>query len=115
MTIYPARKAQIASLLTEDVTVPAKYLDFADVFSKKSAEVLSKQIGVNEHTIKLEEGKQPLYGQIYSLRPVKLKTFKTYIETNLANGFIWLFKSPAYGPVFFVQKPNGSLHLCVNY
>ena len=37
MTIHSAWEAQIALLLAEKVTVPAKYSDFADVFSKKSA------------------------------------------------------------------------------
>ena len=51
MTIHPARKAQIALLLAEKVPVPIKSLDFADVFSKKSAEVLSEHTGINEHVI----------------------------------------------------------------
>ena len=34
ITIYPAREAQIVLLLAGKVTVPAKYSDFADVFSK---------------------------------------------------------------------------------
>ena len=115
MTIHPAREAQIASLLAEEVTVPAEYSDFADVFSKESAEVLPERTGINEHAIKLEDGKQPPYGQIYSLGPVELETLKTYIETNPANGFIHLSKSPAGAPILFVYKPNGSLRLCVNY
>ena len=59
MTIYPAWEAQIAFLVTEKVTVPAKYSDFADVFFKKSAKVLLKRTGINEHAIELEDGKQP--------------------------------------------------------
>ena len=88
MSIHPARKAQFALLLTEKVTMPTKYLDFADVFSKKSANILLDWTGANEHAIKLEEGKQPSYRPIYSLKPVELETFKTYIETNMPNGFI---------------------------
>lgn len=42
LTIYQARKAQIVLLLVEEVTIPAKYLDFTDVFSKELAEVLQK-------------------------------------------------------------------------
>ena len=42
ISIYLARKAQIALLIAKEVTVPAEYSDFADVFSKKSAEVLLK-------------------------------------------------------------------------
>ena len=70
---------------------------------------------MNEHTIKLEEGKQPLFGSIYSLGPVELETLKTYIKTNLANGFIWPSKSPTGAPILFDSKPNGSLRLCVDY
>ena len=33
INIHPAKKAQLALLLTKKVTVPTKYLDFADVFS----------------------------------------------------------------------------------
>ena len=115
MSIHPARKAQLALLLTEKVTMPTEYLDFADVFSEKSANVLPERTGANEHAIKLEKGKQPLYGPIYSLRPVELETLKTYIKTNLANGFIRASKSPAGAPILFVRKPNGSLCLCVDY
>ena len=50
---------------------------------------------MNEHAIKLEKDKQLLFGPIYSLGPVELETLKTYIKTNLANGFIQPFKSPA--------------------
>ena len=88
MTIHPAREAQLASLLTEEVTVPVEYSDFADVFSEKSANVLPEQTGANEHAIELKKGKQPPYGPIYSLGPVEFKTLKTYIKTNLSNSFI---------------------------
>ena len=71
MTIYLARKAQMALLLAKKVTIPAKYLDYADIFLEKSANVLPEQTRVNEHIIKLEKGKQLSYGPIYSLRPVE--------------------------------------------
>ena len=115
MTIQPARKAQLALLLAKKVTVPIEYLDFADVFSEKLANILPKRTGANEHAIKLEEGKQPLYGPIYSLGLVELKTLKTYIETNVSNGFIQPSKSPVGAPILFVCKPNGSFRLCINY
>ena len=58
---------------------------------------------------------QPPYGPFYSLGPVELETLKTYIETNLANGFIRSFKSPAKAPFLFDKKPDDSLRLCVDY
>ena len=93
----------------------AKYSDFAYVFLKKSANVFPKWTRVNKHAIKLEQSKKPPYGPIYSLKLVKLKIFKTYIEINLANGFISALTLPANAPMLFVRKPDGSFYLCVNY
>ena len=62
---------------------------------------LSKNTGINEHAIKLEENKQLSFGPIYSLGWMKLETLKTYIETNLANGFIRLSKFSAGAFILF--------------
>ena len=40
---------------------------------------------------------------------------KTYIEINLANGFIKPSKSPAGAPILFIRKKDDSLRLCVDY
>ena len=40
---------------------------------------------------------------------------KTYIKANLAKSFIWLLKLPASAPILLVEKPNGSLCLCMDY
>ena len=55
--IHPAQEAQIALLLTKEVIIPEKYSDFADIFSKESAEVLPKCTRINEHAIELQEDK----------------------------------------------------------
>ena len=115
MSIHPAREAQIASLLAEEVKIPAEYSDFSDVFSEEKVLVLPKLTELNQHAIKLQDGKQPPYGPIYSLGPVELETLKTYIETNLANDFIWPSKSPTNAPILFVRKPEGSFRLCMDY
>ena len=57
MTIVPAPKAQIALLLAKEITVPAEYADFVDIFSKKLVKMRPKWTGINKHAIKLEEGK----------------------------------------------------------
>ena len=108
-------EAQIASLLTEKVTIPNKYSDFANVFPEEKALVLLKQTELNKYAIELEEDKQPSYKPIYSLGLVELETLKTYIETHLKIGFIWPSKSPASAPILFDKKPDGSFRLCVNY
>ena len=92
-----------------------EYSDYSNVFSAENTAELPENTRINEHAIKLEESKQPLFGPIYSLGLVELETFKTYIKTNLANGFIWPSKSPVGALILFDRKPDGSLRLCVDY
>lgn len=76
---------------------------------------LLENIGINKQNIELVEGKQLLYGLIYTFSPRKWGIFKTYIETHIKTGFIELSKSPANTLIFFDKKLNGNLHLCDNY
>ena len=115
ISIHPAKEAQLALLLTEEVTMPTEYLDFANVFSENSANVFWKRTGANEYAIKLEKGKQPPYTPIYCLEPFEFETLKIYIKINLVNGFIQTSKSPASAPILFVYKSDGSFPLCINY
>lgn len=61
MTIYPAQKAQIASLITKKVVIPAEYLNYANVILEESAAELPKRFEINEHSINLEPSKKPFY------------------------------------------------------
>lgn len=88
--------------MAKKILILAKYLNFTDVFLKKAAAKLLKRLDINKHTINLEPGKQPLYGPIYNLGPMELKTSKTYIETKLANSFICSSKSLAKALILFV-------------
>ena len=76
---------------------------------------LPENIGINEHAIGLIDGKQLLYGPMYTFSLVELETLKTYIKTHLKTGFIWLSNSPTGAPIFFAKKLDGSLRLCVDY
>ncbi len=76
---------------------------------------LPKNMEMNEHAIKLIDGKQPPYEPIYTLNLVELETLKTYIETHLKTGFIQPSKSPTGAPILLDKKPDSSLCLCVNY
>lgn len=42
ITIFQAKKTEIPLLLVKKVTILVEYSDFADLFSKKLAEILSK-------------------------------------------------------------------------
>ena len=50
--IHLARKAQVALLLVKKIFILTKYSGFDNDFSKKSANILSKQIRANKHSIK---------------------------------------------------------------
>ena len=115
--VHPSRRAQIAALVANKAltSISTKYSDFADVFSLELASKLPEHTGINNNAIKLVDDWQLPYGPIYSLEPVELETLKTYIEINLANGFIRPSKSLARAPIFFDKKSDGSLQLCVNY
>ena len=104
-------KAQVGALLFDEAPteVSAEYFDYSDVFLAENAVELPKNTEMNEHAIKLEESKQPTFGSIYSLGQVELETLKTYIKTNLANGFIRPSKSPTGAPIFFDWKSDKSL------
>ena len=117
LDVHPSFRPQVSGLIAEEapMKVPAKYLDFADVFSPDLASELLEHTKINNHAIELVDGQQPPYGPIYSLGPVELETLKAYIETNLANKFIRPSKSPAGTPILFDRKSDGFLRLCVNY
>ena len=115
MRIHTVWVAQITFVLAKEVTVPAKYTDFVNIFLKKLGKVLLKRISINEHTIKLEKSKQLPYKPIYSFGQVELKIVKTYIETNLANGIILPSKSANTSLILFVWKPNDSLSWYFDY
>ena len=112
LEIRPDKVAQIAFLLTKFLE---KYLNFANIFSKEKALVLSEHTELNEHAINLENGKQPPYGPINSLGLVELEILKTYIKTHLKTGFIRPSKSPTNTLILFDKKPNGNLHLRIDY
>ena len=115
--IHPSRAPLLAAL--EQDKAPTKilpeYADYAEVFSPNLAMELPENTGINEYTIELFEGKQPLYGPIYSLGPLELENLVAYIETHLKTGFIQPSKSPAGASIRFNKKPDESLRLCVGY
>lgn len=88
------------------ITISPKYFDFVDVFSTKQEVELPKHTEIKVHIINLVNGKQLCFRPIYSLVPVELETFKTYIKINLANSFMRPSKSLISTPILFVWKSN---------
>jgi len=67
--------------------VPSKYHEFADVFSKTKAKVLTPHY-LYDFKINLEEGAQPPVGPIYIFLASEQEILKEFIEENLNMGFI---------------------------
>ena len=117
MMMHSSQAAHITGLKQDKalIKVLSEYTDYADVFFSKMAMKLPKNISINEHAIKLQDNKQPLYTPIYSLRPVELESLKIYTETHLKTGFIRPSKPFARALILFNKKPDDSLWLYVNY
>ena len=93
----------------------AEYSNYNNIFLVENAIKLSENTEMNRYAIKLEKGKQPSFGFIYSLRLIMLETLKTYIKTNLVNNFIWFSKFLARVFILFDKKLDEILYFCVNY
>lgn len=112
MQIYLSYEAQVILLIS--MQIYAKYYDFLNIFPSNSAAKLPEYNEINNYYINLLKDKQPPYSLIYSLEFVELETLKIYIEANLVNGFIGPSKSLISTLILFIQKKNGSFHLCIN-
>ena len=117
MLVHFKKQAQVGALLFDKalIKVPVEYFDYSNIFSVENIAKLLENIRINEHIIELEEGKQPPFNLIYSLGLVELEILKIYIETNLANGFIWPSKSLAEALILFDRKSDRSLCFYINY
>ena len=117
MLVHFKKQTQVGVLLLDKVCteVSTKYSDNSNVFLAENAIKLPENIEINEHIIQLKKSKQLLFDAIHSLRPIELEILKIYIETNVANGFIQLFKSPTRAFILFDKKPDKNFCLCINY
>ena len=113
--IYPFCQAQVAALSSEETGILAEYSDFSNIFSSDSTAELPEHTRINNHPINLLNDKQPPYCPIYSPGPVEVEMLKTYIEANLASGFIRPSKFLAGTIILFVRKIHGSFYFCIDY
>lgn len=117
MIIHPLWAAQIAAFQLDKAPteISLGYKNYADVFCPDLTMERPKNIGINEHALKLIESKQTPYRTIYAISPVELEILKIYIKTHLKTEFIWTSKSSASTSIFFDKKPDGNFCLCINY
>ena len=100
--IYLSCQVSVALLTSKEIGIPTKFSNFFKVFSSDSVAKLPEYTEFDDHPIDLLDNKQPPYSPIYSLGPVKLETFKTFIKANFASSFIRPSKSSAITIILFV-------------
>jgi hypothetical protein len=106
--------ATAAATKTPSPSIPAKYAEYADVFSEVRADKLPEHRQY-DCPIDLLPDATPPTGPTYSMSEPESKALRDYIDENLAKGFIRHSKSSAGAPVLFVKEKDGSLRPCVDY
>jgi hypothetical protein len=94
--------------------IPKEYADFQDVFEPKNADKLPPHRPYNLE-IKLQPGKLPRMGHVYSLSREEEVEARKWIDENLSKGFIRESDSQVGSPIMFMKKKDGSNRLCVDY
>ncbi len=88
--------------------LPVEYQDLIEAFSKTKAPQLPPHF-LNDCAIDLQPDSHPPKGRIFSLSQPESEAMKSYIEEELAKGFIRPSTSPASVGFFFVKKDEDSV------
>ncbi len=99
---------------TPELQLPAEYHDLVEAFSKTKATQLPPH-RTGDCAIDLQPGSQPPKGRIFPLSQPEAESMKSYIEEELAKGFLRPSTSPASAGFFFVKKKDGGLRPCIDY
>ncbi len=91
----------------DTLNLPLEYADLIEVFSKRKASQLPSHRSV-DCSINLLPGTTPPKGRIFPLSQPESESMKTYIQEELAKGFIRPSTSPASAGFFFVKKKDGA-------
>ncbi len=101
-----------AALLAHRILV--EYHDLIEAFSKTKASQLPPHRS-SDCAIDLQPNSHPPRGRVFPLSQPESEAMKSYIEKELAKGFIRPSTSPASAGFFFVKKKDGGLHPCIDY
>ncbi len=99
---------------TPELQLPAEYHDFAEAFSKTKATQLPPH-RTGDCATDLQPGSQPPKGRVFPLSQPEAESLKSFIEEELAKGFLRPSTSPASAGFFFVKKKDGGLRPCIDY
>ncbi|KAI2647013.1 Transposon Tf2-6 polyprotein [Labeo rohita] len=94
--------------------IPTVYQDLLEAFSPQKATQLPPH-RQGDCAIDLLPGATPPRGRIFPLSQAESAAMDTYIQEELAKGFIRPSTSPASAGFFFVKKKDGGLRPCIDY
>ncbi len=106
------RGGEVTALSTH--RLPVEYHDLIEAFSKTKASQLPPHRS-NDCAIELQPNSHPPRGWVFPLSQPESEAMRSYIEEELAKGFIRLSTSPASAGFFFVKKKDGGLRPCIDY
>ncbi|KAL0148306.1 hypothetical protein M9458_056368, partial [Cirrhinus mrigala] len=95
-------------------TIPTDYQDLLEAFSRSKATRLPPH-RPGDCAIDLIPGTTPPRGRVFPLSRAESEAMNSYIQEELAKGFITPSTSPASAGFFFVKKKDGSLRPCIDY
>lgn len=105
-TLIPAKTTTTTHKLNTAPHVPPEYADLMEVFSKTKAPQLPPH-RPSDCAIELLPDTTPPRGRLFPLSEPEANAMKSYIEEELAKGFIRPSTSPAAAGFFFVGKKEG--------
>ncbi|KAI2660671.1 Transposon Tf2-6 polyprotein [Labeo rohita] len=94
--------------------IPSEYQDLLEAFSPLKATQLPPH-RPGDCAIDLLPRATPPRGRIFPLSQAESTAMNTYIQEELAKGFIRPSTSPASAGFFFVKKKDGGLRPCIDY
>ncbi|KAL0160140.1 hypothetical protein M9458_043865, partial [Cirrhinus mrigala] len=100
--------------LAPSSVIPTEYQDLIEAFSQTKATQLPPH-RPGDCAIDLIPGSTPPKGRVYPLSQPESEAMNTYIQEELAKGFIRPSTSPASAGFFFVKKKDGGLRPCIDY
>ncbi|KAL0185666.1 hypothetical protein M9458_017336, partial [Cirrhinus mrigala] len=95
-------------------TIPTDYQDLLEAFSCSKATRLPPH-RPGDCAIDLIPGTTPPRGRVFPLSRAESEAMNSYIQEELAKGFITPSTSPASAGFFFVKKKDRGLRPCIDY
>ena len=94
--------------------VPRQFHQYLDIFEKKPSERMPLRKPW-DHAIDLNENFVPRKAKLYPCSPTEREEIDTFIDDQLAKGYIRPSKSDQTSPIFFIPKKDGKKCMVQDY